>query len=280
MEQDVFNLSDRKKLLYILSFFSVLGNVVDIVTYSNSVVNISINTVFISLVIAVLALNKISSLSTKKTFTIIIYSLLLNVIMSWALETFYIEFNELTALRSIIIITILLPISGLILGKKHSVLIGASISAFIVTIGLMSENSYIQRNIFFLTMLAAGYTYGIYSIISILNKSFDNEEKLLGELAQRNSDITFINKLSLKLADFSPENDFIPSTLKEIAQHTDAKVAVFCEYDENQKALVVKNIEADGVILKSAIKIGGEKILNTVSPVSPQAYSRIVNNKK
>lgn len=279
MEQDVFNLSDRKKLLYILSFFSLLGNIVDIVTYSNSIVNVTINTVFICLVIVVLILNKLSSLSTKKSFTIIIYSLLLNVIMSWALETFNTEFNEFTALRTIIITSVLLPISGFILGKKHSVLIGAVIVAFIVEISFLTENSYIQRNIFFLTILVAGYTYGIYYIISILNKGFDNEEKLLGELSQRNNDISFINKLSLKLADFSPENDFIPSILKEIVQHTDAKVAVFCEYDENQKALVVKSIEADGVILKSAIKIGGEKILNTVSPVSPEAYKRITSNK-
>lgn len=279
MEQDVFNLSDRKKLLYILSFFSVLGNVVDIVTYSNSIVNLSINIVFISLVISVLALNRLSKLSTKKTFTIIIYSLLLNVIMSWALEAFFIEFNEFTALRTIIITSVLLPISGFILGKKHSVFIGAVIVAFIVAISFLTENTYIQRNIFFLTMLIVGYTYGIYNIISILNKGFDNEEKLLGEISQRNNDISFINKLSLKLADFSPENDFIPSILKEITQHTDAKLAVFCEYDKIQKVLIVKSIEADGVILKSAIKIGGEKILNTTSPVSPEAYKRITSNK-
>ena len=152
MEQDVFNLSDRKKLLYILSFFSLLGNIVDIVTYSNSIVNLSINIVFISLVIAVLVLNKLSSLSTKKTFTIIIYSLLLNVIMSWALEAFFIEFNEFTALRTIIITSVLLPISGFILGKKHSVFVGAVIVAFIVAISFLTENTYIQRNIFFLTM--------------------------------------------------------------------------------------------------------------------------------
>lgn len=279
MEQDVFNLSDRKKLLYILSFFSVLGNVVDIVTYSNSIVNLSINIVFISLVISVLALNRLSKLSTKKTFTIIIYSLLLNVIMSWALEAFFIEFNEFTALRTIIITSVLLPISGFILGKKHSVFVGATIVAFIVAISFLTENTYIQRNIFFLTMLIVGYTYGIYNIISILNKGFDNEEKLLGEISQRNNDISFINKLSLKLADFSPENDFIPSILKEITQHTDAKLAVFCEYDKIQKVLIVKSIEADGVILKSAIKIGGEKILNTTSPVSPEAYKRITSNK-
>lgn len=279
MEQDVFNLSDRKKLLYILSFFSVLGNVVDIVTYGNSIVNLSINIVFISLVISGLVLNRLSKLSTKKTFTIIIYSLLLNVIMSWALETFFTEFNEFTALRTIIITSVLLPISGFILGKKHSVFVGAVIVAFIVAISFLTENTYIQRNIFFLTMLIVGYTYGIYNIISILNKGIDNEEKLLGEISQRNNDISFINKLSLKLADFSPENDFIPSILKEITQHTDAKLAVFCEYDKIQKVLIVKSIEADGVILKSAIKIGGEKILNTTSPVSPEAYKRITSNK-
>ncbi len=279
MEQDVFNLSDRKKLLYILSFFSALGNVVDIVTYGNSIVNLSINIVFISLVISGLVLNRLSKLSTKKTFTIIIYSLLLNVIMSWVLETFFTEFNEFTALRTIIITSVLLPISGFILGKKHSVFVGATIVAFIVAISFLTENTYIQRNIFFLTMLIVGYTYGIYNIISILNKGFDNEEKLLGEISQRNNDISFINKLSLKLADFSPENDFIPSILKEITQHTDAKLAVFCEYDKIQKVLIVKSIEADGVILKSAIKIGGEKILNTTSPVSPEAYKRITSNK-
>lgn len=279
MEQDVFNLSDRKKLLYILSFFSLLGNVVDIVTFSNSVVNISINSVFIVLVIAVMILNKLSSISTKKTFIIIIYSLLLNVMMSWMLETFLIDFNELTALRTIIITCVLLPIAGFILGRKHAIFIGTTIITFIIAIAFLTENSYIQRNIFFLTMLILGYTYGIYIIINILSKGFENEEKILGELALKNNDITFINKLSLKLADFSPEIDFIPLILKEITHHTDAKLAVFCEYDEHLKALIIKSVEADGVIIKSAIKIGGEKILNTASPVSPEAYKRITSNK-
>ncbi|HNV51814.1 MAG TPA: PAS domain-containing sensor histidine kinase, partial [Tenuifilaceae bacterium] len=44
-------------------------------------------------------------------------------------------------------------------------------------------------------------------------------------------------------------------------------------------ALIIKSVEADGVIIKSAIKIGGEKILNTASPVSPEAYKRITSNK-
>jgi len=279
MEQDVFNLSDRKKLLYILSFFSVLGNIIDIISYSNSAVNISINIIFIVLVISVLILNKLSYISTKNTFTIIIYSLLFNVTMSWALETFLIDFKELTALRTIIITCVLLPIAGFILGRKHAIFIGTTIIAFIIAILFLTENSYIQRNIVFLTMLVLGYTYGIFIIIKILSRGFENEEKILEELAQKNNDITFINKLSLKLADFSPENDFIPSILKEIAQHTDAKLAVFCEYDKTQKALIIKSIEADSVILKSAIKIGGEKILNTISPISPEAYKRITSNK-
>lgn len=279
MKQDIFNLSDRKKTLYILSFFSVLGNIVDIATDSNSLINLLINIAFIGLVTTTLLLNHFSKINTLKSFAIIVYSLMLNILFSWILSTIYIEINEFSSLRTIIITCVLLPISGFLLGKKHSIYIGAIILAFVAVSSFLSESDYIQRNTLFLIMLVSGYTYGIYFIISILEKGFKNEEQLLDELENRNNDITFINKLSLKLAYFSPENDFIPSILQDIKKHTESKLAVFCEYDDNQKALIVKSIEVDGVILKSAIKIGGEKILNTVSPISPEAYKRIVTEK-
>lgn len=279
MRQDVFSLSDRKKILYILSFFSVLGNIVDIATDSDSLINVCINIAFILLVISTLALNRFEKISTLKAFAIIVYSLLINILASWILSALFFETNEFSPLRTIIISCVLLPISGFLLGRKHSVYIGSAILFFIAASALVSKSDYMQKNIFFLIMLSTGYTYGIYYIISILEKGFENEEKLLNELESRNNDISFINKQAIKLADFSPENDFAPSILKDIKRHTDAKLAVFCEYDENQKALIVKSVEGDGVILKSAIKIGGEKILNTVSPISPEAYNRIVSKR-
>ena len=279
MRQDVFSLSDRKKILYILSFFSVLGNIIDVVTDSYSLINICINVVFILLVISTLVINRFEKISTLKAFAIIVYSLLLNILASWILSAIFHDINEFSSLRTIIISCVLLPISGFLLGRKHSVYIGIAILFFIAASTLISKSDYMQKNFFFLIMLSAGYTYGIYYIISILEKGFENEEKLLNELESRNKDISFINKLAIKLADFTPENDFTPSILKDIKKHTEAKLAVFCEYDESQKALIVKSIEGDGVILKSAIKIGGEKILNTISPVSPETYNRIVSKR-
>ncbi|MCB8964011.1 MAG: PAS domain S-box protein [Bacteroidales bacterium] len=279
MRQNVFSLNDRKKILYVLFLFSVLGNIIDIVNDSNSWITISFNTLFISLAVAALILNFRSKISTTKSFALIVYALLLNILVSWAISIVAGESDDLSSLRSIVITCILLPISGFLLGKKHSIAIGSVIILFAAATALLPTSNYLHKNLFFLVILITGYTYGIYTIISILEKGFKNERRLLTELESRNKDIIFINKLSFKLANFAPSNNFTAITLRDIKSHTGAKLAVFCEYSESQQALLVKAFEGEGAVLKSAIKIGGKKILSTVSPVSPENYRRITSKK-
>lgn len=89
----------------------------------------------------------------------------------------------------------------------------------------------------------------------------------------------FIRELSFEIAEFTYEEDPFPLLLKRIKEFTGASIAVFSIYDDEKKALVVKAFEADNVILKTIIRIAGEKITQNESPVNPNTYSQILNEK-
>lgn len=279
MNKEVFNLSDRKKFLIILSFLGVLGCLVDLVVYSDIVIYRYTNLLVISLIFAALALNYYGVTTTVRTFTLVLYSLIFNVLASRFMIIFLIENKELSTLRSILIISILLPISGFVLGKKHSLYIGALLLLFVFSIVFITNSVYIQQNIYLLTLLITGYTLGMHYLLRLLEEGAKNENQLLQKLQGKNNEITFLNTLAFELADFSSEKAVYPIMLKSVKQYTEAKFAVFCEYDEESSALIIKSIESDGILLNSVIKVAGEKVVNTASPLSNESYNHILDKK-
>ncbi len=89
----------------------------------------------------------------------------------------------------------------------------------------------------------------------------------------------FFSSLSLKLAELTAGDDVIPILLTGIKQHTGSLIAVFNIHDFEQKALITRSIAADGAILNIGLRIAGDKVLNTVSPLSDEHLNRILQEK-
>jgi PAS domain S-box-containing protein len=279
MIKGVKGFSSMSKNLIILSIFAIAGLIIDLIAYRSINIYIYFNTTSIALVLLALVLNFFSAISTKKSLAITIYSTVFNIIIARFAIIYFVEAIDIYSLRSLLIISLLLPIAGFVLGRRHILYIGVILLLFLFSITLITGSSFFSKNIYFLTLLLGGYTFGIHYLLSLLEASDIKEKRLLHELEGKNSDISFLNTLSLDLADFSAEKEIIPIMLKEIKQHTQAKLAVFNEYNSEHKALVVKCIDVEGALLKAGIRIAGERILNTSSPVDDGTYNLIINEK-
>lgn len=279
MSKGVSGISKMSKNLVILSIFAIAGFIIDIVAYSHISIYLYFNTSSIALVLVALVLNYFSAISTKKSLAITIYSTVFNIVLARFAIIYFVESIDAYSLRSLLIISLLLPIAGFVLGRRHILYIGVILLLFLFSITLITGSSFFLKNIYLLTLLLGGYSFGIHYLLTLLEEGVVKEKKLLYELEGKNSDITFLNALSFELADFSAEKEIVPIMLKEIKQHTQAKLAVFSEYNEEESALVVKCIDADGVLLKAGIRIAGEKILNTSSPVDEDTYKFILTEK-
>lgn len=111
---------------------------------------------------------------------------------------------------------------------------------------------------------------------SLVNKGPDLSDS---ENRQNENDNLFINRLSFHLTELPSGTDIIPAILQDVLDYTSSTVAVFSLYDNKEKSLIIKHIETDGILLTAVVKVVGDKILETKSPVNEEVYERIVNEK-
>lgn len=275
--QDYFNLSDKKRLLLILSIIVIIINSIDLLIAHLSQISFTINIITISLIIISLILEHFSVISTVRSFWVVAYLSIINILISFCSDLKV--FKEVDVLGSILAIIGLLPASAFVIGKKQALYIGSILLAFIVILTIVSRNPYLVQNLVMLSAVIIANSLGMYYLLYLFEERTKNEQSLMNELKIINEDKSFINNLAFKLAGFSADKDIIPLVLKNIKQHTQAKVGVFNVYDPLKKVLTVRSIEAESLLLKTVVNALGEKIFNTSSPVSDEMYRIIVEGE-
>ncbi|MEN8119031.1 MAG: PAS domain S-box protein [Bacteroidota bacterium] len=274
LKQSSLNEVGEKRILYLLAIISIVGYLIDMLAVAPPQLIFIINIIAIIIVFLTLILEHYTIFSKVKSFGIISYLLIINILTSHYLG---LKINsDADILRSLLIICALLPISALVIGKKHAIYIFTISIAFIISYNLNTNNHYISNNIYMFILIIFGYSIGIYYFINLFELKTKNEQFLSLELKKNNNDITFLNSLAFEMVDFASENETIPKILKKIKKHTGAKFASFSIYDPKQQALILRSIEADGTLLKAYVKLTGKKILNTASPVTNKMYNEIL----
>jgi PAS domain S-box-containing protein len=277
IEKDPINIKDKKRILLILALLSIIVILLEICFPKTHSTGFALNLITILLIAVSIILEHFSIQSTVRSFWTVAYLLILNILIGSYINLR--EIKESNVLGSILAIVVLIPASAFVIGKRQALYIGSILMAFIIILTVVTGNPYLTQNIYLLSFVIIAFSLSMYYLIYLLEERTKNEQRLLHELKTTNTDISFINSLALNMADFSADKDIIPFLLSNIKQHTQAKVAVFNLYDPLKKALIVKGIEADGVLLKTAVKIAGEKILNTSSPVSEDIYREILKEE-
>lgn len=259
-----FSFIDKKSTLYVLSVIVIIGYVIDILVSDYLMLRF---VDFLSIVLALISivLELFIILSTKKAFSIILYNLTFCVFLGY-----FSKINtalDSDILHSSLIIAALMPFAGYVLGKKHILYIGNILMLFNSYVLCFTENKYVSQNIHMLALLLIGYILGIYYLISLIEKGDTNQLNFIAKLKEQNSDNIFLKNLSFKLATFSGSEDIVPTMLKSIKEHTQARLAMFSVYDQEKKVLLIKSIVTNETIFNTIKSTDGIEILNTPSQV-------------
>lgn len=90
-------------------------------------------------------------------------------------------------------------------------------------------------------------------------------------------ELLFLNSIAFKLVQLTYSERIEKFLPKQIMAYSDAEIAVFSLYDPEKHVLITKHIEVDQYILKKIVEIGGDKILETETPVSAEVYAMMVD---
>ncbi len=271
-----FGFRDKRSILYLLSLIIASGYVIDIFSLNNVILR-NYNVAALALTVISFVLHSLRTIDINRTFHIIIYTLVACVIGSYLSETEHTMDAEI--FHSAAIIGALIPVTGFVLGKKHTLYLGAILLLFNFSALVLTNNAYFYQNQYLIVVLLIGYTLGMYHLINLIERGAENRKEFLVGLEQQNSDNLFINSLSLELMASTSDDDIAPIMLSKIKDYSNAVFALFSVYDPEKKCLIVKHIESDDLIIKTAVKIAGEEILNTSSPVDDVTYQMMLKEK-
>lgn len=259
-----------------MSFIIASAYIIDIFTLDGVLIkHYIIGALTITVIGLVLDYLKVTSIN--QTFQIIIYTLVACVIGCYLLE--YTSAMDAEIFHHTAIIGALIPVTGFVLGKKHTLLMGCILLLFNFSALVLTNNAYFFQNQYLIVVLLIGYTLGMYYMVGLIEKGVKNRKDFLDGLEQQNSDNLFINSLALELMASQASDDIVPIMLNKIKSFSNATISVFSAYDQERKCLTVKHIYSDDFFIKTAVKIAGEEILNTSSPVDDATYQMMLKEK-
>ncbi|MHC1704802.1 MAG: sensor histidine kinase [Tenuifilaceae bacterium] len=189
----------KRHILIILSVLVVVGYIIDLLTIMSDTKTFWTNIISIVIVFISVILTYFSILSIRKAFLIIIYSLILNIILSSLFDLGVSVFMDAEFLRSALIIGMLLPIAGFVIEKKHSLYIGSLLLLFYICVIIINHSNYLVQNLYLLLTIIIGYTIGMYYLLYLLEEGSSNQKKLIAELEEKNNELVRTNSLLSEL---------------------------------------------------------------------------------
>jgi PAS domain S-box-containing protein len=272
-ESERFSIKDKKRVLLTVVLISIAAILMDSVVGNFSyAINLK-NYITLFVLLSILIIDHLSLIRTDTNFAIVSYSVIFNLFIHHFIDIS--GESHFEVLRSIIIIFVLMQISAFFIGKRHALIMGASLLIFLIPFYAIADNEYINDNIYMLCFIIIGYSIGLYSLINTLEINKQKELSLISRINEYSEDKAYINTLSISLAEVPFGEEIIPLFLKSIKEHTGASLATFSLFDFDKRELGLKRVEADGTMLKSIIKIAGNNILNSSVAISDEMYRKI-----
>ncbi len=102
-----------------------------------------------------------------------------------------------------------------------------------------------------------------------------NIEDIPSNSTEYNSGLISMNNFLIEQAEINEYNHLVKAIVEQLGRLLNPVVTVYSEYDASNKELRIKEINANQKVLSLIIKIGGEKILSTVTPVNDGMYEKM-----
>ncbi len=110
------------------------------------------------------------------------------------------------------------------------------------------------------------------------NSNTQRLEKAEDISKQQNSLLKFINSMAIPSIDKPTVDEFSKILLRAVKEYTGAVLATFSYYQPDKKELLLLHIEAEQNLLKIVLKIAGDNVAKTASPVDDETYRLITKN--
>lgn len=176
-------------LIYFLFFIVILVNTLDIFSSQANTIIVALNllNILITIVFALLYLQK--KVNSEFTLVIILYSALLNLIVSHWVHSINIPDYPAHFLRSTLIFGMILPILSIVSNKNHAVVIGMLYIFFYLGTLIVSKNPFLLENSPVIIVTSIIYYKAIYNLTHRLEKSREIQKELTNEIIQKNESL-------------------------------------------------------------------------------------------
>ncbi len=98
------------------------------------------------------------------------------------------------------------------------------------------------------------------------------------QVAEKNEILASLNNIAIEQAKAHSYTELTELILKQLRENTGALMCAFSEYDAEGKTLITRKVKSDHKIIDFVVRIGGRKILNTVTFVDDDFYQEITSS--
>lgn len=221
MKKETIYFQAKRHFVILLSVVVVIGYSVDLIVLRNVPYAFLANALSIGIVILAVLLTYLFILSVKLSFAIVLYGLLLNIFITFILNSKISGPVEAETMRSLLIICMLIPVGGFVIEKKHTLIIGGILLCHYLTVIIVTRNIYLLENFYLIAILIIGYTSGIYYLLYLWEKVIIKQKVLIDELEKRNNELGRANGL------LSEQNSYIESQKEELNSTIESRDKLF-----------------------------------------------------
>lgn len=264
----------KKHFVMILAIFVTLGYLADLSFTPEKRISSFLNLFCVAIILLLILLTYISRLSSRQSFAVIVYTLVVNIMISFFLNYTQNDPLEADTLRSCLIISMILPIAGFVIEKKHAIYIGLTLLAYIISVIIYTHSKFLMENLFMLFIMISGYTFGIYYLLLLFEQLSENQLNLISELELKNNELESVNTI------LSEKTRLIKEQKEELKLTNDSKESIYSIISHDIKNPLFSIINFCNLIDTKIKKNLFEKVseYNTMIHVSANNLYRLVLN--
>ncbi len=120
---------------------------------------------------------------------------------------------------------------------------------------------------------------GSFSAIQSIARDISERKQSAGLLARQNDALLKLNQFSIELSMLSAEDDLEALIAKRIKEIAGAELAVFSEYDPENRTTTIRHIEMEPGLLKQVVGLLGKQVEKIHSTVSTEMYREMTKEK-
>lgn len=250
-------IEDKKSLFYILTAIISASYITDGIDGANEIQRV-INLIALTITSLTIGCEYMRILNLNTGIKTVIYTLVAASISCYYTHNLMLPGSDFFFTASIL--AAILPIIGLLIGKRHTLILGVILLLFWFSALFFADAYQFTRNFGSLTILMTSYTIGNYYLILLIDRGIASNQYFHQEGEKNKKHTQFLSSLAMKLTSLPMDADISPIMIEQVKEYATPEFALFSIYNSTSKRLEVKHasFELDDI---QAIQLQAEQIL-------------------